>query len=95
MYLVEKKHHCKGWRNGDLEDQLEILGTKHFNTKKAAKAYIESEIGNKPKKEVARYPHTGDTPSNYYWFTGETWIHENTGQEMQEYYQYTLKKLNR
>ena len=92
MYIVEIRHHCKGWRNGDLEDKLEIVDTKLFKTRAAGKEFIENALSSKPQKQVQKYYHKGNTPSNCYYFTGMTWIHENSGEEMEEYYQYTLKK---
>jgi hypothetical protein len=93
MYQVTVHHHDKAWRNGDLEDELKLIAQENFKTRKAAVAFIESKISNKPSRQIARYPHRGDKPSNYYWFTGVTWQHENSGEEMAEYYQYTLKKV--
>ena len=93
MYQVEKRHHKKAWRNGDLEDELEFLGAVPFTLKKQALAYIEDELRGKPERQISRYPRKGDTPSNYYYFTGVTWQHENSGEQMEEYYQYTLRKV--
>ena len=93
MYQVEKRHHRKAYRNGDLEDELILISATPFTLKKQALAYIEDELRGKPKRQISRYPHTGDKPSNYYWFTGVTWQHENSGETMEEYYQYTLRKV--
>lgn len=92
MYTVTVHHHDKDWRRGDLEDKFELIESKNFKTKKEAKEYIESKLSGKPPISVTRYLHTGDKPSHYYYFTGVTWQHENSGEQMQEYYQYTLKK---
>ena len=92
MWQVEVRHHHKAYRNGDLEDTLELLETKNFKTRTAGKEWIESKLSGKPKRSVTRYPHKGDTPSNFYFFTGVSWQHENSGEQMDEYYQYTLKK---
>ena len=93
MYQVEKRHHRKAYRRGDLEDELVLISATPFTLKKQALAYIESELKGKPERQISRYPHKGDIPSNYYYFTGVTWQHENSGEEMQEYYQYTLRKV--
>ena len=93
MYQVEKRHHKKVWRNGDLEDELVLEWAASYTTKKQALACIEDELRGKSEKQISRYPHTGDKPSNYYYFTGVTWQHENSGEQMEEYYQYTLKKV--
>lgn len=91
MYIVEAYHHCKAWRKGDLEDELRLLWSQTFRNRKYAKDHIECQL---PKTgNIQRHYHKGETPSCVIYFTGRTWTHENTGEEMQEYYQYTLKKL--
>ena len=90
MYTVEVRHNTKAYRNGELECELVLEESKNFKTRKAAKCYIESQL--KRKHNIQRYYHKGDEPSNCYYFTGVSWIHENTGEECNEYYQYTLKK---
>lgn len=90
MYTVETHHHCKDWRNGDLEDKLELIGSKNFKTRKSAKEYIESNL--KGHKNVFRNYHKGNERSWCGYYTGETWVHENTGSKMAEYYQYTMFK---
>lgn len=92
MYTVEIRHHTKNWRGGDLEDKLELIDTKIFKTRTAAKAFIESQLCKGRVKDTIRRYHKGDVPSNCFLFTEEKWQHENSGEEMQEYYQYTLKK---
>jgi hypothetical protein len=94
MYKVQIHHHTKAWRNGDLEDTLELSDVKTFKTKASAKEFIESRLKGKPSRLVTRYPHNGNVPSKYYLFTANTWIHENTGERMQEYLQFTLTKEN-
>lgn len=93
MYQVTVHHHDKDWRNGDLEDKLELIENKNFKTRTAAKDYIESKLKYKDQDDVQRYYHKGDQSSRCYYWTGMKWTHENTGEEMQEYYQYTLKKV--
>lgn len=95
MYKVEVRHHKKAWRNGDLEDTLELVSSELFKTRSSAKTYIESSCGlnRKPAKQVQRHYHMGDEPSYCYWFTGVTWQHENSGETMQEYYEYKLSKV--
>ena len=44
MYQVTVHHHDKDWRNGDLADKFELLHSRHFSTKSAAKAWIEDEL---------------------------------------------------
>ena len=94
MYQVTVHHHDKAWRNGDLEDELKLIAQENFRTRTAAKNYIESSCGlnRRPLKQVRREYHKGDETSYCYWFTGVTWQHENSGEEMEEYWQYTLRK---
>ena len=93
MYQVAVYHHDKAIVKGDLEDKLELVAQENFKTKKAAKEWIERELKDKPTRSVTRYPHKGDIPSNYYYYTGVMWQHENSGDTMYEYYQYILKKV--
>lgn len=91
MYRVTAHHHCKAWRHGDLEDELKLLWSQDFRTRKYAKDHIEAQLTN--SGTIQRHYHKGDTPSYVIQFTGRTWQHENSGEEMEEYYQYTLKKV--
>ena len=91
MYQVTVHHHDKDWVRGDLEDKFELIAQENFKTRKAAKEYIERCLSRK-SGEKSRYYHTGDKPSFCYVYTGVTWQHENSGEMMEEYYQYTLKK---
>ena len=91
MWQVTLQHHKKAWRNGDLEDALELEWQENFKTRKAAKEYIETNLRGKSK--VFRNYHKGDETSWCGYYTGATWQHENSGEEMAEYYQYTLKKV--
>ena len=90
MYIVTVHHHDKNWRNGDLEDELKLENIVHYNTRKDAKAFIESEL--KGKSKVFRNYRKGDEISYCGYYTGVTWQHENSGEQMEEYYQYTLRK---
>ncbi len=92
MYQVLVHHHDKDIVRGDLEDKFELMYCLNFTTRKAGKAYIEDKLKNKPDKQVYRDYHKGDEASYCYYYTGVTWQHENSGEMMEEYYQYTLKK---
>ena len=89
MYTVKVYHHCKAWRNGDLEDDFQLKENRQFSTRKAAKDYIMSCVRG---KKIQEYWHKGDERSYVLYFTGETWQHENSGERMEEYYQYILEK---
>ena len=92
MYQVTIHHHDKDWRNGDLEDKFELIRQENFKTRTAAKEFIERQLANK-RGTIQMNWHKGDKPSYCYCFTGVTWQHENSGGQMEEYYQYTLKKV--
>ena len=91
MYTVTVHHHDKDWRNGDLEDKFELIDSRNFKTRKAAKDWIEGQLC-RMRGTIRMDWHKGDHPSYGYCFTGVTWQHENSGEQMEEYYQYTLRK---
>lgn len=91
MYQVTVHHHQKAWRRGDLEDELVLEAKQIFKTRTNAKTWINNQLLLKSGTKRTEW-HTGDKPSYAYCFTGETWTHENTGEQMSEYFQYTLTK---
>ena len=91
MYQVTVHHHDKDWRYGDLEDKFELIAQENFKTRKAAKNWIQGQLARKNGTIKEYWYKSG--PSYCYVFTGVTWQHENSGEEMEEYYQYTLKKV--
>lgn len=92
MFQVQIHHHDKNWRNGDLEDKFELVKQENFKTRKAAKEFIEGQLRRMPGTKRTEW-HKGDETSYAWCWTGLTWQHENTGEQMEEYYQYTLKKV--
>ena len=92
MYQVTIHHHDKDWRRGDLEDKFELIAQENFGTRTAAKHYIERDLADRRGSKRTEW-HKGDKPSYAWCFTGVTWQHENSGEEMEEYYYYTLKKV--
>lgn len=91
MWTVTVHHHDKDRRNGDLEDKFELIESKNFKTRNAGKDYIERELSRLSGTKRTNW-HKGDKPSYAYCFTGVTWQHENSGEMMEEYYQWTLRK---
>ena len=89
MFTVTVHHHDKDWRRGDLEDKFELIDSRNFSTRKAAKGWIMTQTRG---KMVVENWHKGDIPSYVCYYTGVKWQHENSGEMMEEYYQYTLKK---
>lgn len=92
MYTVTVHHHDKDYRRGDLEDKFELIQQENFKTRKAAKEFIESQLRRKSGTKRTEW-HKGDETSYAWCWTGVTWQHENSGEQMEEYYQYTLKKV--
>lgn len=94
MFTVTVHHHDKDWVKGDLEDKFELIDSRNFKTRTEAKTWIESQISRMYDRGGAKRMdwHKGDKPSYAYYWTGVTWQHENSGETMEEYYQYTLKK---
>jgi len=84
-YVVETAHYRPCYRRGDLEDELVYEEPKYFATKKEAKVFVE--------KTGARKSHGDKEMTVFFRYTGKTWVHENTGEECEEYYRYVLKKL--
>ena len=93
MYQVTVHHHDKAWRNGDLEDKLELIGQENFKTRTAAKEFMEKDVSRRGCKVIHRDYHKGDEPSYIWAYTGVTWQHENSGEEMEEFYRYILRKV--
>lgn len=92
MYIVETRLHTKDWVRGDLEDKFELIESKYFQVRARARAYVESKLKGHDSSKVFRDYHKGDVPSYCYYYTGVTWQHENSGEQMEEYYMYTMKK---
>lgn len=91
MYQVTVHHHDKAIVRGDLEDKFELIAQENFKTRTAAKDWIERQLSRKSGTKYRDY-HKGDKVSYCYVYTGIKWQHENSGEIMEEYYQYTLKK---
>jgi len=90
MYEVKAYHHRPATVRGDLEEETVMVASELFKTRAKAKAYIEDHV--KGCKTVSRDYHRGNETSYVTAFTGYTWMHENSGEECQEYYHYRLNK---
>ena len=93
MWQVTLQHHKKAWRNGDLEDALELEWQENFKTREAAKEFMERKLRNMSGEKLFIKWHKGDEPSYAVCWTGMTWKHENTGELQREYYHFLLKKV--
>ena len=92
MYQVTVHHHDKDWVRGDLEDKFELVRQENFKTFKAARDFISNQLHGAYVNITSDYKR-GVYPAHWWYFTGVTWQHENSGEMMEEYYQYTLKKV--
>lgn len=93
MYRVTVHHHDKDIVRGDLEDKFELIRQENFKTRKGAKEWIEAQLNKRAYVKKSVDWHKGAEPSYAICWTGVTWQHENSGEMMEEYYQYTLKKV--
>lgn len=91
MYKVEESHRRPTYRNGDLEDEVVVIGAKIFKTRKEAKTFIERKLSG--KADTWRWYHKGNQRSFCGYNTGVTWVHENTGETCYESYTYELSKV--
>ena len=91
MYTVRITHFTETIERGDLSSKEELIDVKTYKTRREAKAFIEGQLSG--KKSIYRDYHRGDIPSRCAYFTGHTWIEENTGEKRQEYYSYVLSKI--
>lgn len=90
MYTVKEWHYRPTYRKGDLEVENVVINVTSFRTKRAAKEFIENKL--RGKKEVWREYHKGDETSYCGYYTGKTWVHENTGDTYNESFTFELLK---
>lgn len=91
MYKLEIFKFEPAYRNDDLEEDTRLLRVESFKTKKAAKEFIKAELSG--KKDIKKCENSGTIPSYYYYYTGNKWINENSGEEREECYIYKLTKV--
>lgn len=90
MYKVELLHFHPSTRNGDREETTDLVYCDVYKTKKAAKSYVLWQtMGKKIKVKWG----VNKDPSYIYWFTGKTWINENSGEKREERYTYKIIKV--
>lgn len=94
MYKVTCIHHRKAYIKGDLEAENVIESSDVFSTKKdivsflKGKAKLNENRGFTVKLSTAV---RGKMPELII-YTKTKWVHENTGDEHQEYYWYRTEK---
>lgn len=91
MYTVKEWHCRPTYRKGDLEDEEVVINTTVFKTRKEAKAYIEEKL--KGKTHTWKNYHKGNEKSYCGYYTGKTWVNENTGETCRESFTYELSKM--
>lgn len=89
MYKVTLYHFHPAYRKGDLEEDTTMELCEIFKTKKAAKAWVLSQVHNKKYHGIW---HKGDTPSKVYYYTDLEWVNESSGEKRREYYSYLIVK---
>ena len=90
MYTVKEWHCRPTYRKGDLEAENVVINVTTFRTKRAAKEFIENKL--RGKKEAWREYHKGNETSYCGYYTGKTWVHENTGDPYKESFTFELSK---
>lgn len=90
MYTVKEWHCRPTYRKGDLEAENVVINVTTFRTKRAAKEFIENKL--RGKKEAWREYHKGNETSYCGYYTGKTWVHENTGDTYKESFTFELSK---
>lgn len=94
-YKVTKYHHRKAYIKGDLEAETVIESVDIFSSKKdivlslKSKAKLNENRGFTVKLSTAI---RGKMPELVI-YTNTKWIHENTGEEHQEFYWYKVEKV--
>lgn len=89
MYSVKIEHFRSCYYRGDLDSEWVIENVKYFKTLKEAKVYVKNAVRGKKDSEII------NKKSGCYasYFTGKTWVEENTGEERWERYMYTCEKV--
>lgn len=97
VYELKRYYHHKNYRNGDLEADTTMDFVQTFSTRKAANEFLQDKerqakrIGRQTEISIVK---RGDKNSRLVVFTGEEWIHENTGSKEYESYSYIVTKKN-
>lgn len=94
-YKLEVWHVKPYYRKGNLEFATEEVAGKTFPTRKEANRFLTNKASY-AKDENMKYNieliSRGDSPSRLTVFTGFSWTNENSGEKIQEQYQYIINK---
>ena len=90
-FKVCSYHFHPAYRNGDLEEDNELLFEQVFTSWKKAKEFCEEQARTKRGKVERCYKayDYGDVTV----FTGKSWTNENTGEENDESYSFCISKM--
>lgn len=97
IYELKRYHHRKAYRRGDLESEDVQDFSRNFKTRKDANAFLEEkavEASRKGWKANLTLVKRGDKASVLWVYTGNNWVHENTGEDEEETYAYEVKKVS-
>lgn len=75
-----------------MEAEEVVISIATFKTRKAAKEFIENEL--RGKRDTWRRYHKGNEKSWCGYYTGKTWVHENTGETCRESHTYFIGKAS-
>lgn len=92
-YKVTKYHHRKAHIKGDLEAETIIESTDIFSSKKDIVLFLKGKAKLSENRGFTVKLSTsirGKMPELVI-YTNTKWIHENTGEEHQEYYWYKVE----
>ena len=91
MYKVKEWHGRPTYIKGDLDAEEVVINVITFKTRKQAKDFIEGKL--RGKKDAWRRYHKGNEISYCGYYTGKTWICENSGEPYREAFTYELLKV--
>ena len=93
-YKVTNYHHRKAWVKGDLEAETIIESVNTFSSKKDIVTFLKEKAKCNERRgfTVKLSTATRGKMPELIIYTNTKWIHENSGEEHQEYYWYKAEK---
>lgn len=95
IYELKRWHHERYYRKGDLESRDVQDFSETFSTRKAAnECLIKNATDARRRGWTANLElvKRGNEPSRLTVYTGDKWVHENTGDDEEEHYWYNVTK---
>lgn len=92
-YKVTKYHHRKAYTKGDLEAETVIESTDIFPSKKNIVLFfkVKAKLNELKGFTVKLSTAIRSKMPELVIYTNTKWVHENTGEEHQEYYWYKVE----